>query len=66
MSSFLQKEYLSERPYDFKKWHVYHEKRLKTKSALKISQMVFKTESMDWVYDFAGLLKGNKKKKSKQ
>jgi len=63
---FLQKEYLSQRPYDFKKWHTYHEKRLKTKSALQIARLVFKTESMDWVYDFAGLLKQNKKKKSKK
>jgi putative hydrolase of HD superfamily len=63
---FLQKEYLSQRPYDFKKWHNYHEKRLKTKSALQIARLVFKTESMDWVYDFAGLLKQNKKKKSKK
>jgi len=36
---------------------------LKTKSALQIARLVFKTESMDWVYDFAGLLKQNKKKK---
>jgi len=60
---FLQKEYLSHRPYDFKKWHIYHEKKLKTKSALKIAHLVFKTESMDWVYDFGGLLKQNKHKK---
>ena len=63
---FLQKEYLSHRPYDFKKWHTYHEKKLKTKSALKIAQIVFKNESINWVYDFAGLLKGNKKKKSQK
>jgi putative hydrolase of HD superfamily len=63
---FSQKEYLSQRPYDFKKWHHYHEKRLQTKSALKIARLVFKTESMDWVYNFAGLLKPNKKKKTKK
>lgn len=50
---FLQKEYLSERPYDFKKWHNHMERQLKTKSALKISKSVFKTRPMDWVYDFA-------------
>ena len=57
---FLQKEYLSEKPYDFKKWHLYHQKRLKTKSALKIARLVPKTETMDWVYIFAGLSKKNK------
>lgn len=63
---FSQKEYLSHRPYDLGKWHAYHKKRLKTKSALKIARLVFKTETMDWVYDFAGLLKQNKKKKSQK
>lgn len=58
---FLQKEYLSHRPYDFKKWHTYHEKKLKTKSALKIARLVFKTETMDWVYELGGLIKKNKK-----
>ena len=60
---FLQKEYLSHRPYDLKKWHAHHEKKLKTRSAFKIARLVFKTETLDWVYDFAGLLKQNKKKK---
>ena len=60
---FLQKEYLSERPYDFKKWHTLHQKRLKTKSALKIAKLVPKAESMDFVYDFADSLKRNKKSK---
>ena len=58
---FLQKEYLSHRPYDFKKWHTYHEKKLKTKSALKIARLVFKIEIMDWVYELGGLIKKNKK-----
>lgn len=50
---FLQKEYLSERPADFKKWHLNMERQLKTKSALKISKLVFQTRPMDWIYDFA-------------
>lgn len=58
---FLQKEYLSHRPYDFKKWHNHHEKRLKTKSALKIARLVLRTETMDWVYELGGLIKKNKK-----
>jgi len=58
---FLQKEYLSHRPYDFQKWHTHHEKRLKTKSALKIARLVLKTETMDWVYELGGLIKKNKK-----
>lgn len=61
---FLQKEYLSQRPYDLKKWHTHHQKRLKTKSALKIAQLVFKTRAMGWVYDFADSVK--KKKRSKK
>lgn len=60
---FLQKEYLSQSPYDFKKWHSYHEKRLKTKSALKIARLVFKTRAMDWVYDFADSVKEKKRSK---
>jgi putative hydrolase of HD superfamily len=58
---FLQKEYLSHRPYDFKKWHTNHEKKLKTKSGLKIARLVLKTEIMDWVYELGGLIKKNKK-----
>jgi putative hydrolase of HD superfamily len=58
---FLQKEYLSQSPYDFKKWHDYKECQLKTKSALKIARLVLKTGSMDWVYDFANSIKKNKK-----
>ena len=58
---FLQKEYLSHRPYDFQKWHDHHEKRLKTKSALKIARLVLETETMDWVYELGGLIKKNKK-----
>lgn len=61
---FLQKEYLHQRPYDFKKWHQNMERDIKTKSALKISRLVFKTESMDWVYDFAGSLQKNTKHKT--
>ena len=61
---FLQKEYLSKKPYDFKKWHALHRKRLKTKSALKIAKLVSKAESMDWVYDnFSSSIKKNKKLK---
>lgn len=50
---FLQKEYLPENSDDLKKWHNYKEKDMKTKSALKISKLTFKTRPMDWVYDFA-------------
>ena len=61
---FLQKEYLSKRPRDFKKWHALHQKRLKTKSALKIARLVLKAGSMDWVYDnFSSSIKKNKKLK---
>lgn len=61
---FLQKEYLSQSPYDFKKWHDYAEHQIKTRSALKIAQLVFRTRAMDWVYDFADSVK--KKKRSKK
>jgi len=49
----LQKEYLSHRPYDFKKWHNHMERQIKTKSALEISKLTFRTQPMDWIYDFA-------------
>jgi len=58
---FLQKEYLFHRPYDFKKWHDNMERQVKTKSALKIARLVFKTRTMDWLYDFAKSIKDNKK-----
>jgi len=49
----LQKEYLLERPGDFKKWHLYTEKQLKTKSAKKIAFLIFKTNPLEWLYAFA-------------
>ena len=61
---FLQKEYLPERPRDFERWHKNMERQLKTKSALKIAKKVFKTGSMNWVYDFSDSIKKNKKSKN--
>lgn len=58
---FLQKEYLSQSPADFKKWHNHMERQIKTKPALKIARLVFKTGSFNWVYNFADSVKKNKK-----
>ncbi len=60
---FLQKEYLSEKPYDFKKWHTHMEKQIKTKSALKIAKLAFKTNPTGWLYDFTDSIKQNKVEK---
>lgn len=48
----LQKEYLSQSPFDLNKWHKNAERKIKTKSALKIAGQIFKTGVMDWIYDF--------------
>jgi len=48
---FLQKEYLSEKPSDFKRWHDHIACHLKTSSARKIAGLVYKTNPLKWVYN---------------
>jgi 5'-deoxynucleotidase YfbR-like HD superfamily hydrolase len=48
---FLQKEYLSDGPADFKRWHDYAVRGLKTSSAKTIAKLVSKTNPLKWVYD---------------
>ncbi|MCX6761190.1 MAG: HD domain-containing protein [Candidatus Nealsonbacteria bacterium] len=48
---FLQKEYLSEKPADFKRWHEHIACRIKTSSARKIAGLVFRTNPLKWVYN---------------
>jgi putative hydrolase of HD superfamily len=54
---FLQKEYLPENSYDLRKWHNHIEKQIKTKSALKIAKLAFKTRPIGWLYDFGDSVK---------
>jgi len=49
---FLQKEYLSDKPYDFKKWHEHSVRSLKTVLARKIAEKASKTNPLKWVDNF--------------
>jgi len=58
---FLQKEYLSERPYDLKRWHEHIARHLKTSSARQIADLVLNTNSLKWVYNLDEAAKKGKK-----
>jgi putative hydrolase of HD superfamily len=48
---FTQREIISKSE-DFKKWHEFQHKRLKTVSAQIISQEIPKTNPLEWIYQF--------------
>lgn len=58
---FSQKEYFPENSYDLKRWHNHIEKKIKTKSALKIARLAFKTRPIGRLYDFSDSIKRNKR-----
>lgn len=48
----LQKEFLSEKPEDFTKWHEFSAKKLKTKSAKLLAESIKNRNPMQWFYNF--------------
>lgn len=49
----LQREYLQDKPQDFKLWHQNMAKDLKTKSAKELAREVKRHNPLQWVYNFA-------------
>lgn len=49
----LQREYLQDKPQDFKLWHQNMAKDLKTKSAKELAREIKKHNPLQWVYNFA-------------
>jgi hypothetical protein len=47
---FTQREIISSN--DFKRWHEFQHKKLKTNSAKIISKRVAETNPLEWVYNF--------------
>lgn len=48
----LQKEFLSEKPEDFAKWHEFSIRKLKTKSAKLLAESIKNRNPMQWFYNF--------------
>ncbi|MBU1110154.1 HD domain-containing protein [Patescibacteria group bacterium] len=51
----LQREYLQDKPYDFKLWHENYTKNLKTESAKSLAEKIATRNPLQWVYNFAGI-----------
>lgn len=49
----LQREYLQDKPHDFKLWHENIAKDLKTESAKEIVKKIKRRNPLQWVYNFA-------------